>query len=360
MNGEGCLRTTIGAMISHGLGVEAVRESLFLKGASEVWGGPAMDAHPAWYFWLTSSPGAYRLRLVRADRLDGHETPIVRGVFSVKYYPSPLEPVFGHFSLQEQALIQGDSFDQTNTPKPDAQVPDHLFNVGTIEFIRDLACEQSFFIYTSLNRLRFHGTRRSRPGGEHDAAAITAAPPRVRQLPAWDLGYPLFDAMVGLHAFLTREPPKRVILSRQSGMDFVEDEEGLLIARDSEETALASLLVAFIPEGGEGASSFEEVVTSRLLESPWKPVLDTAAWRRCHTASHHHGCNGGPEDRAGQRRERRGCGDDQRHMSHDSAAFSRRVAARGVVWDVPLALNEQWWALTTLEQAMNSMPCGCH
>ena len=72
MNGESFFRSTIGSMIGQGFAVDDVREKLFLKGASEVWGGEEMDAHPAWYFWLANSPGAYRLQLVDSGRLDEH------------------------------------------------------------------------------------------------------------------------------------------------------------------------------------------------------------------------------------------------------------------------------------------------
>lgn len=358
MNGEGFFRSTIGAMIAQGFAVDDVREKLFLKGASEVWGGEEMDAHPAWYFWLANSPGAYRLQLVHSGRLDEHAGSVMRGVFSVKYYPSPLEPVFSHFSPFERALIEGETFDHTNTPKLEAQVPENLFSVGTIEFIRDLANKQSFLTYTSLDRLRFHKSSGTNDVGDHDAAFVVE-PSQARQIPAWDLGYPLFDACMGLHAFLMRKPPKRVILSRQTGFDFFENNMGHLVQRDTDQTLFKSLVVAFYPERCEEDSTFEQSVTSQLLGSPWTPILDTAAPWRCQTGSHPHTCNGRLGSQNSHGHDACACTDGLGHMPDVKNTLCRSVNVDGVIWEVPLAFNEQWWLMAEAEQFMKSM-CGCH
>lgn len=359
MNGEGFFRSTIGAMIGQGFAVDDVREKLFLKGASEVWGGEEMDSHPAWYFWLANSPGAYRLQLVQSGRMDEHEGSVMRGVFSVKYYPSPLEPVFSHFSPFEQALVVGDAFDHTNTPMLEAKVPENLFSVGTIEFIRDLINKQSFLTYTSLDRLRFHKSSPELNRVGDDESTFIEEPSHPRQIPAWDLGYPLFDASVGLNAFLMRKPPKRVILSRQSGFDFFETNTGDLVQRDSEEIVFKSLMVAFYPECCEKDSTFEESLTSQLLGSPWTPILDTAAPWRCRSDSHQHTCNGRLGSQINHGHEACACTDGHRHMPDVKTTSCRSVNVDGVIWEVPLAFNEQWWLMAEAEQFMKSM-CGCH
>lgn len=359
MNGEGYFRKTVGAMIAQGFAVDAVREALFLKGASEVWGGADMDAHPAWYFWLANSPGAYRLQLAHSRRTESPSGTVLRGVFSVKYYPSSLEPVFSHFSPTEQALIRGDWFDPTNTPRFEARVPENLFNIGTIELVRDLGCEQSFLAYTSLDQLRFRASARKSDCGDACRTSIDHTPVHVRQLPAWDLGYPLFDSVVGLHAFLIREPPKRVILSHQPGLDFLESQTGVCRPVESADTAYKSLWVAFFPESGEGTSPIETSVTAELLAPPWTPTVDTAAPWALRADAHRRGPRCRPSSVLGAGHDGCDCGGGHRPTPPGPSTSYRSVSAGHVVWELPLALNEQWWLMAETLPSRASL-CGCH
>ena len=360
MNPHELLRAHIGALVTQGFAVDAVRQNLDLKGASELWGGPGTDDHPAWYFWLTTAPGAYRLRLVEAKVLRRSGKPAVRGVFSVKYYPSRSEPVFWSHSEREQALIAGEAFDDTNTPKLEAleTVSEDLFSVGTIEFTRDVGCAQSFLKYTSLDRMRFSSPGYELEQGEPGHPETAAIVPPVRHVPAWDLGYPLFDAIVGLQAFLTRRTPKRIILSRQPGFEFVETPEGGFNPRDSERSALKSLLLTFFPEASGATSPLEATMAARHLADPWTPLLDTATgWssgsgrRDDDRVAAACGCGCGHGTEAGCR--------SHAHEPRRLATF-HSVTSGTVVWEVPLAFNELWWALADAEPSVNSMPCGCH
>lgn len=351
------LRGRLGAMISSGFAADGVRDALGLEGASEVWGGPDTDGNPAWYFWLNSMQGAYRLCLMHAERLDDDAVHAVTGVLSLKYYPSPLEPVYRHFSRQERALIAGDWFDATRTPHMDAQdrVPDTLFNVGAIEFILDVASGQSFLQYSSLDRLRFNV--RSGLAG----VPVTAdARQSVRQVPAWDLGYPLFDAIVGLEAFFARSAPTRIILSRQTGFEFVEQEAGSQQPRDTDAATFKSLLVAFHAADGRGTSPLEDCVTASIRVHPWSPVLDTVVHRVCRDEDHHgHDSGAPPPPRAGTLPTASACRCSN-HPAHGRLPFLRTVEAGTVAWRVPLAFNEQWWILGHADVTANVMPCGCH
>jgi len=357
MNGESFFRSTIGAMISHGFAVDDVRTKLFLKGASEVWGGEELDAHPAWYFWLDNRPGAFRLQLVNCGRVDELAGSVIRGIFTVKYYPSPSEPVFRHFSNLEQALILGAAFDQTNTPKLAGQVPGNLFNVGSIEFFRDLEKKQSFLLYTSLDQFNFHPVASAKNTFEKQELTVADAP-KARQIPAWDLGYPLFDMSVGLHSFLTRESPKRIILSHQGGFEFFESSTGCLLQQNSSSTTFKSLLVAFRPESGDGDEVAEQSVISLMLGSSWKSIYD-ASFQGCPVHRHPHGDN----DRIliSNRHETETCvdDDDHRHVQEVYSTTCLNVADCGILSEGQLVLNEQWWLMANAEQFMKSM-CGCH
>lgn len=354
---DGYFRTTIGAMISQGLAVDAVREGLFLEAASEVWGGPGMDAHPAWYFWLGKSAGAYRLQLVQSGWQDFEDGGIARGVFSVKYYPSPLEPVFTEFSRREQVLRQGGAFDNTMTPKFDAMVPENLFSVGTIEFFRDFSSAQSFLAFTSLEQLRFYESGAGIDGGDERNPSFSIMSAQPRNLPAWSLGYPLFDAIVSLHAFLMRESPKRVLLSHQTGFDVVENEAGFLTQRDTDESSFKSLLVAFSPERGDSASRFEGFITSQLLQSPWTPMIDTATSCESALNSHKHSCH--CRTGAANSASDSACGGSNDHHSTTDRALCRNTSVDEVTRQIPPYLNEQWWRMAKTEQFVKSM-CGCH
>lgn len=351
MNAEQHFRGKIGAMISQGFVIDSVRDQLELKGVSEVWGGPSTDAHPAWYLWLTISPGAFKLRLEQTENLGTTAAPVLRGVLSIKYYPSPHEPAFKHFSEDERALIEGPLFDSTNTPSFDGQdrIPEPLFYVGSMEFIDDVAGGQAYLTYSSLDRMDFRDLA-DEPG---DGAlslreAATSAASARRQRPAWDLGYPLFDAFVGLHSFLTQKAPTRVVLSRQPGFEFVETVSGCFDCRDTTEPAFKSLLVVCSTEVGETPSPIEERMCSELLAEPWIPIFDCQARCACDGNDHRHD----DHDRAC------GCDAGDGRRSHDH--FFRNVEVGEATWEVPLAFNELWWRLATAEHVANSMPCGCH
>lgn len=352
-------RTHIGAMLSRGFVADAVRSQLDLKGASEIWGGPDTDEYPAWYFWLTCSPGAYRLRLVQIEALDNDGAETLRGVFSIKYYPSCREPVFRHFSEREQSLINAGLFDETNTPKFEAldRVSESLFGVGTIELTLDATNDQWFLNYASLDQMRFQKPQ-AREHGIEPGLAETADPAlRVRQLPAWDLGYALFDVFVGLHVFLTRRAPKRIILSRQLGFEFIETEGGRLDNQICEQAAFKSLLLTCFPHHGGSRSPIEEMMTARQVADPWIPQLDTAVlqiggYGHRHRLAHDPACAHTVKGKI----EPCGCGRDQRPIG---AALRHRVKVKGIDWEVPLAFNEQWWTLAETELVANTLPCGC-
>lgn len=331
VSAEEHFRIKIGAMIARGFAVDAVRDTLDLKGVSEVWGGPDADDRPAWYVWLNISRGAYRLRLETADaRVDGG-APVPRGLLSIRYFPSPDEPAFRHYSERERSLIEGPLFDHTHTPTfhGQARMPESLFHVASMEFVDDVGRGRACLAYSGLDRMRY----RYRPAGPGSAA-------KCRELPSWDLGYPLFDAFVGLHSFLTRTAPKRVILSRQPGFEFLEAEGGGFECREAGDVAFKSLLLACSADSESSASPRENRMCSELLTPPWTPLLDSRA--RC--------------DHAGDC-----CAAGQEHgRDRGNGHTLRRLTFGDATWTIPLAFNEQWWRLAMADQVTDTMPCGCH
>ena len=354
-------RAHIGAMLARGFVADAVHSELDLKGASEIWGGPGTDDYPAWYFWLNCSPGAYRLRLVDMETLDNGGAETLRGVFSIKYYPSCREPVFWHFSQQEQALINAGLFDETNTPKFEAldRVSEGLFGVGTIELTSDVTNDQWFLKYASLDRMRFRRLRAEYFNAEPGLVETADPAPPVRQLPAWDLGYPLFDVFVGLHVFLTRRAPKRIILSRQPGFEFIETEAGGLDSQTCAQASFKSLLLTCFPQHGDACSPIETMMTARQIAEPWIPQFDTAALQTGRPGSWDRDVYEpigalaavGEHDSCGC-----GCSHGRRPMG---TALRHRIKVGEIDWEVPLAFNEHWWTLAETELRANTLPCGC-
>ncbi len=347
------------AMIAHGFAFDAVRDNLELKGASEVWGGPDTDDRAAWYFWLARSPGAYQLRLAHADTVELGGSPALRGVFTIKYYPTPQEPVFRHFSTHEQALIEGDAFDDTNTPDMDAldRVPDNLFSVGTMEFTHDREHGQSFLKFSSLDEMRFEETADEAHNGAGDPVHLTNGTRRIRQLPTWDIGYRLFDAIVGLHALVGRQSPKRIMLSEQPGFELVELVDGSLQDRDCDSVKLRSVLVAFRSEVIGVCSPVEEAITARQCASPRTALLDTGAHgiddiRRHRRHVHGPACGHEPPH------------DHDTHACGESHGPARFEPVQGLtIGDgrtaAPIEVNEHWWTLAENKQTANTLPCGC-
>lgn len=328
------VRCRINALIARGLGVAMVRHGLGLEGVSEAWGGPEDDDHPTWYVWLDCAAGAYRLRLEdrgEAEPADGQRDDTVRrALFSISYYPAPQEPVFRHFSAEERALITSDHVDATGTPGFDSRalIDPRLFKVAVLEVIDDTAAAQTSIVFSGLDRMV------SRNDGTQAA----------RTLPAWDLGYPLFDSLTGLYAFAARLPPKRVILSRQPGVEFV----GLDGAcRDSNRTALKTLLVVFPADVGQPATGrAESSLVATLRRPPWSVVLDTGQ----PPAGHRHASSAHGPSSCAQTREPV----TTAPSAHAGPCTCVRPATP------PFAFNEQWWRLATLTPSADTLPCGCN
>lgn len=324
---EAFFRARVGAQIGHGFAADAVREALDLAGASEVWGGPAFDARPAWYLWLGNARGGYRLRLETAADDGG----LLRGSFSVKYYPSPLEPVFARFSAEERRLVENGAFDDTGTPRfaTHDQVPETLFNVGVVEMLHAPDGGAAVLRFTGLDPMRFR-----------DADAAGGA----RELPAWDLGHALFDVLAGLESFLARRPPQRVIVACQPGFEMPPADDPDAHTADCDHCLFKSISVVFAGDAGAAAVSG---AVDEVCRPPWRVLHD--AWARplagvcCHGHAEHehdHAACGGHGRRPGP--------------------FMHRVTVGDTPWEVPLAFNAAWWTLAETAAAAAVLPCGCH
>lgn len=320
-------RTRMSSMIANGFAVETVRDGLDFAGVSEFWGGPAYDDRPAWYFWLTNMRGAYQLRLQKYESV--LEEPLFMGVVgSIKYYPSPLEPVFRYFSQQERRWIRT-TFDETRTPKHESAeaIPEHLFQVGSFRFLRDFRQQQSFLEFAT------------------DSTPAHLDSTLASHLPAWDLGYPLFDSLVGLESFLSRKAPKRVILELQNKAE-----------NQAFKDEAKRVLVIFSAETSRNISTLEAALVDAATSKPFiadydcecQPTSDFS------TAISQHG-------RYEKPRFHKDVSFHTRPFLNSPTEYrSRHIHLSDPAWKIPLAFNALWWTLSQAKTEGAKLSCCCH
>jgi len=203
--------------------VDDVKTVTGLEAVSQVWG-----EKPAWYFWISGTPGVYALQLEGITAPESDRRIWANGNFAVKCYPLAHEKVFHSFSFQERAMILSESFDHTHTPRFShrEQIPATLFNVAAVELKVDPEDRQALFVLEGLDIMNISyatETIQNYPvlqkkkrfkRGEID-----------RKVPGWDLGYPLFDRLLCLYSFYSKKTPIRLWLTRSPGFSYVFDKD---------------------------------------------------------------------------------------------------------------------------------------
>jgi hypothetical protein len=222
--------------------VDDVKSATGLKAVSQVWG-----ERPAWYFWISDTPGVHALQLEGITAPESDRPDWVSGIFAVKCYPFPHENVFQSFSYQERSLILSDYFDHTHTPRfaHREQIPDTLFNVAAVELSVDQDDRQALFVLEGLEIMHISY-----------ASAVVQNYPVLqkekrfksgetdRNVPGWDLGYPLFDRLLCLYSFYSKKTPMRLLLTRSPGFSYVFENDHAVRVK-APEINLFSLSVLF-------------------------------------------------------------------------------------------------------------------
>ncbi len=301
----------ISSLFRHGLQADGVRVATDLYGVSEVWPANGSCTTPAWYIWLTTSPGAYELRLHEAESVMIDGMTLDRGLLTLRYFPSPAEPVFSLLAPAQRDLIASPLFDATHTPGFGCadRVPADWFTVGTVEIFQSVAADASLLMLAC-----------SDPYGSSITCPLPSAEQDPPPLPFWQLGYPVFDAMVGLTSYLLRRGPARVVCSRR--------------LRSGAEPQLKTALVGFF----KGARSDVAVVFDHL-----EAVLGHEPWQMTCRFPVRHASE--PNCRQTERVAHAHCHD---HHDHDCGM------------PIPFRCNEAWWTLASVDERLSSLPCGCH
>jgi len=197
--------------------VDSLKELLGVDAVSQIWGDV-----PSWYLWLNAAQGVYKLQLSHALETKGNPT-CKQGLFSINCYPQPNTPEFETYSYEEKALLRSPFFDDTQTPcfENKERIPDHLFNVGVMEFRAHHDDSVACLTLESMDTLRWvypeetvvnfdliH-TQKRFEAGDID-----------RAVSGWRMAYPLFDRLLCMFAFYAKTKPVRLCVTRSPGFEY--------------------------------------------------------------------------------------------------------------------------------------------
>ena len=198
--------------------IDELKDLLGMEAVSQIWGEV-----PAWYMWLSDAHGVYRLQLedaVNEDKIPTNK----QGYFSIKCYPFDNTTVFDTFSYEEQVLRRSPFFDDTHTPRFEDmdRIPGSLFNVAAMEYRVNQDDTMACFTLESMDTLRcvypeetlqhFDLIGKSRHYRKGEIG---------RSVPGWQLGYPVFDRLLGMYAYYSKAKPVRVRITRSPGFEYV-------------------------------------------------------------------------------------------------------------------------------------------
>ena len=195
---------------------ERFRSDIGFKGVSQIWGD-----RPAWYFWLADSPGVYQLELMNTEEDSDTEEDRYTAVFNVKCYPYREHAAFRSFSFLERKLVQSDFFDDTNTPafEHQGEIPLDLFTVAAVEISMDLAGHAAIVSFESLDHLRTRFAQETHQTFPMISMARTFGSQEIdRDVPGFQVGYPLFDCLMSLYANAFKQPPLEIRCSKSHGI----------------------------------------------------------------------------------------------------------------------------------------------
>lgn len=238
---EAFFRNWIDTLFLKASWVDSVKQLTGITAVSQVWG-----ERPEWYLWIAGAVGPFNLVLHHtSERVSGRGT-LQQGVFAVKCYPYRDTALFSSFTETERVLIQSDRFDHTNTPcfEARAEIPEALFSVGTLTITANSEGSLTVLTFETLDALRvFQGFDQMR-----EVPAGGLSPHLLRNVPGWEIGYPLFDRISALQAFSARCPPRYFRMTRAPGFEHSVTVNGKTEVRSSQTSLLISASLLFSTE----------------------------------------------------------------------------------------------------------------
>jgi hypothetical protein len=269
---QSLLRNKIDNMLITTSWVEKVKELVGLEAVSPVWGDK-----PAWYFWMSEISGVYLLEL--AVTMDDHwgSDHLAGGMFKVKYYPYPHGEGFDNFSFEEQAFVQSDFFDHTHTPRFEKKdrIPDSLFNVAALELTMDPKDKLALFSLEAVDVMQIcYGQAIHQTYPEINKTKQYIAGEQARNVPGYDLGYPLFSCLLSLYSFYSKTKPVRVLLTRSPGFRYVCNSPDEYHSIDTDDCNLYSLNILYSDNSDEQTANGDKLIEHRLKEADHEVVFD--------------------------------------------------------------------------------------
>ena len=276
MDFDSFFRNKVESMLITASWIEPVQKMLDLEGVSQVWGD-----RPEWYIWIQGAPGVYSLVFEEGKIIEAEDQTLYLGQFAVKCYPYVEAGVFDAFAPREREMVTSDLFDRTHTPRLEARegVPTAFFTVGSISFLLDAAETVAMFTFDSLDFLKWSTItaktgRRNGLNDSHDKSVI-------RNIPAWQVGYPLFDRLISLYAFYSKQSPAFIGATQSPGFECMFDICQTLENRACDETRQLSASVLFLNSND----------TAAHVDTVWRAHLDPEEKIVFEHACSHSTCN---------------------------------------------------------------------
>ncbi|CAB1081688.1 hypothetical protein JY97_09405 [Alkalispirochaeta odontotermitis] len=261
MDFDSFFRNKVESMLLTASWVEQVQKMLDLTGVSQVWGD-----RPEWYMWITGAPGVYALVFEEGEVIETADQTLNLGQFVVKCYPYVTASVFDSFSPREREMVSAELFDHTHTPRLEARqyVPETFFTVGSLSFMFDAAESVAMLTFDGLDFLKW--SLKTVKTGYGDGLNDAHGKRVIRNIPAWQIGYPLFDRLISLYAFCSKESPAFIGATRSPGFECIVDSHQTPESWVNAETQQYSTSVLF-----SNATD-----TKELVDKNWRAHLDPA------------------------------------------------------------------------------------
>jgi hypothetical protein len=138
----------------------------------------------------------------------------------VKCYPYVTAGVFDTFSPAERRMVISRLFDHTHTPlfQTQHEIPENFFTIGSISLVLDAAETVALFTFDSLDSLRWTASAANIGAANHLNEKSF-----IRNVPGWQVGYHLFDRLVSLYAFYSKQAPTFIGATQSPGFETIID-----------------------------------------------------------------------------------------------------------------------------------------
>jgi hypothetical protein len=201
---------------------------------------PVIRKTSAWYLWTKDRKGAYSLQLAGTElanaKSDGIRSSRNKKVvwvvsdFTLRYYPSPEEPIFEDYAFVERQVRTSPCFDHTGAPFSDKQDSIHkaLFVVGTLHFAFDR--DLNFARLGISSQDRWTEILKGGPVVKTDYRRTIEVLPEgsvMRNVPGWELSWCFFDKLLLSFCYVHKCCPIALRLSKSPGVIYHIDPDGV-------------------------------------------------------------------------------------------------------------------------------------